>query len=172
MHGHSTSYWRPASVNSQTRVSCLRPMHHFHRGASHQERWGLDQTHSYVTGLYVLSWEWPTRCPGIACYPDEEHHMSVWIGMCVFHTTSPGIVLSWREAPRAHYLTNTMAFPKGQFHFRFGTTWQHDVVSPRESRFQEVPNNQTLMPGYSTSGRRPTTANSQSGGALPTNMHH
>ena len=113
MPQHRTSAWRPTIVNSHTRVSCLRPMHQFHQGASHQERWRLDQTHSYVTGFNDLSWEWPTCCPGIACDLDEEHHMNVCIVMSVFpHDTPRHCVLFRREAPREHKLKPKMAFPK------------------------------------------------------------
>ena len=55
----------------------------------------LDQTHSCLTILYALSWEWPTRCPDIACDLDEEHHMSVCIVMCV---------VSARQAPALRFI--------------------------------------------------------------------
>ena len=148
MPGHSTSDWRPTIVNSHTRVSCLRPRHKFHRGASHQERWRLDQTHSYVKMLYVLSWEWPTCCPGIACYLDEEHHMSVCIVMCVFPHDEPGhCVFLRREASRAHNLNIKWPLQGGQFNFRFGAIWQHEFGSPREPPYKRSRMIRFLCPG-------------------------
>ena len=116
IRGHTTSYWRPTIANSHTRVSCIRPMHQFHRAPATRNvegfnfktnasipprrqpppRWRLDQTHSWLTMLYVLAWEWPTRCPGIACYLDEEHHMNVCIVWFPHNKPRHGVLL-WRE---------------------------------------------------------------------------
>ena len=82
-------------ASSHKRVTCLIQRHQFLRGASRQERWRLNHTHSYMTTLNFKTGKWQTRCPNIACYSDEKQHVQLCLVMCVaFARQAPALRFS------------------------------------------------------------------------------
>ena len=108
MPGHSTSHWRPTNVNSHTRVSCIRPMHQFHRAPATRNVEGFN----FKTNASIP----PRRQPPRTLAPRPNAFMVddvVCFSMGMANTLPGHCVLPRRGAPheRLYRLVSTRQAP-------------------------------------------------------------